>query len=203
MHIRSIPPEQQVATRWRNGGGSTREILRVGPEADFDWRFSLARVDRGGPFSTFRGYQRLSALIDGGPLTLQWPDGRELALAPRMKACAYAGDPPPQGLLEGEPALVCNLIARNGLDAQLLPRTLVGSMVFFDQAGVDWLLFLLSGEAELRFVEERHWLGRMHAQLLRGEGGSGRAVLEGGGEVLLARIGYPVGSDDYRQPAPG
>lgn len=189
MRIRPIPPELQPTKRWRNGGGSTREVLRVGPESDFEWRMSLARVDRSGPFSAYPGCQRHSALVDGGPLTLTWPDGSEMALAPRMKAHCYPGDPPPQGRLDGESALVCNLIARCAVDARLLPRTLVGSMVFFDQAGVDWLLFLLGGEAELRFGSERYWLGPLHALLLEGEGSPGRTVLEGGGELLLARIG--------------
>lgn len=190
MRIDAIPPESQPIQRWRNGGGSTREIVRVGPDTGFEWRASLARVERSGPFSAFPACHRHSALVDGGPLALAWADGRSLALEPRMKAHAYPGEPPPQGLLDGEAALVFNLIARSGLDARLLPRTLVGSMVFFDQAGVDWLLYLMSGEAELRLDDERHWLGPLHGLLLHGEGSQARAVLEGGGEIVLARIAH-------------
>lgn len=188
MRIEPIPPESQPRQAWRNGGGSTREIARSDLHGALEWRASLAQVDASGAFSAFPGCMRSSALVDGGPLTLEWPDGAELALEPRMRAHAYAGDPAPFGRLDGRPALVFNLIARKGLDVQLLPRTLVGSMLFFDQVGVDWLVCVLSGEAELRLGADRHWLGAQHAALLHGEGSSQRAVLDGGGELMLVRI---------------
>jgi len=41
---------------WKNGGGTTREILRVPAEPTaFDWRLSLATIDSPGPFSAFEG----------------------------------------------------------------------------------------------------------------------------------------------------
>lgn len=192
MRITPIPPEQQPMVRWRNGGGSTREIVRIGPESGYAWRASLARVDASGPFSAFPGYRRFSCLVDGGPLSLHWEDGRHLDLAPRLRAHAYAGAPAPVGRLESEAAWVFNLIAAEHLDeVQLIPRTLVGSMVFFDQAGTDWLVYLIGGEADLRLGDARHWLGGGHAVLLHGEGGGQRAVLDGGGEVVLAKVvGY-------------
>lgn len=189
MRITPIPPEQQPVVRWRNGGGSTREIVRIGPPDGYFWRASLARVEASGPFSAFPGYRRWSCLVDGGPLSLQWEDGRRLDLAPRLRAHAYAGVPAPVGHLEGEAAWVFNLIAAEILDeVQLIPRTLVGSMVFFDQAGCDWLVYLLGGEAQLRLGDTHHWLGSGHAVLLHGDGGGQRAVLEGGGEVVLVKV---------------
>ena len=106
-----------------------------------------------------------------------------------MHAHAYAGDPPPYGELEGPFASVFNLIAADRrFDVQLLPRPLVGSMLLFDQAGTDWLIYLVGGEAELRIGDQRHWLGPQHAVLLQGEGSGARAVLEGSGEVVLAKV---------------
>lgn len=189
MRVEPIRPDQQPVLGWRNGGGSTREIVRVGPADAFAWRASLARVDASGPFSAFPGYRRWSCLVDGGPLSLAWDDGRSLDLAPRMRAHAYPGAPAPQGQLGGEFARVFNLIAAEHLsEVQLLPRTLVGSMVFFDQAKVDWLVYLLDGEARLRIGDAQHWLGSGHGLLLHGEGKGSRGVLEGGGEVVLARV---------------
>lgn len=189
MRITPIPPEQQPLVRWRNGGGITREIVRIGTETGYAWRASLAQVEASGPFSAFPSYRRWSCLVDGGPLTLEWADGRSLALAPRLRAHAYAGAPAPVGVLGGEFARVFNLIAAERLSAvQLLPRTLVGSMLFFDQADTDWLIYLIAGEASLRIDEQRHWLGGGHALLLQGDGRGGRAVLDGGGEVVLAKV---------------
>lgn len=189
MRITAIPPQAQTPLRWRNGRGSTREIVRVGAEDTFLWRSSLARIDASGPFSAFPLHRRWSCLLDGGPLHLQFDDGVRLPLEPRMRAHAYAGHPAPIGVLEGEFAIVFNVMAaRSGVEVQVLPRPLVGSMLLFDQAQVDWLIYLISGEASLRLNEERHWLGEQHALLLQGDGDGSRAVLEGGGEVILVKI---------------
>lgn len=197
MRITAIPPDSQPVQRWRNGAGSTREIMRVGSDDDLLWRASVARVDDSGPFSAFPAHRRWSCLLDGGPLHLLFPEGRQLALEPRMRAHAYAGDPPPIAALQGEFAILFNVMADPArVDVQVLPRPLVGSMVLFDQAHTDWLIYLISGEATLRIGEQRHWLGEQHALLLHGAGEGGRAILEGGGEVVLvkvARLGLPAG----------
>ena len=40
-----------VTVPWKNGGGLTREILKVPADADaFDWRLSLATIAAPGPF---------------------------------------------------------------------------------------------------------------------------------------------------------
>lgn len=44
---------------WRNGAGSTAEIVSVPPDADeFDWRVSIADVVDDGAFSVFEGIDR-------------------------------------------------------------------------------------------------------------------------------------------------
>lgn len=54
------------AVPWKNGGGVTREILRVPPEPTaFDWRLSLATIASPGPFSSFDGYHRTLVLVGG------------------------------------------------------------------------------------------------------------------------------------------
>lgn len=189
MRITAIPPQLQTPLPWRNGLGSTREIVRAGPEDGFLWRASIARVDASTPFSAFPGYQRWSCLLDGGPLVLAFADGTRLPLEPRMRAHAYPGHPAPLGVLDGEFAIVFNVMAaRSGVEVQVLPRPLVGSMLLFDQSHVEWLIYLISGDATLRIGEQRHWLGEQHALLLQGDGDGSRAVLEGGGEVMLVKI---------------
>jgi uncharacterized protein len=183
-----IQPEQQAAAPWRNGGGSTREVFRCGDPDAFRWRLSIARVERAGPFSAFPHHQRQIALLDGGPLELAWPDGATLAVAPRLKAHRLQDGEPPVATLGEAPALVANLIHAPEVDGELIPRPLVGSMVFFDQRGTDWLILMLSGEAEFRIGGRHQWLGSGHALHLAGDGSEGRGVLDGGGEVVLARV---------------
>jgi uncharacterized protein len=75
------------AVPWKNGGGVTREILRVPPEPTaFDWRLSLATIAAPGPFSSFDGYQRTLVLVRGPGVELDFGQhGRtQLTLAGQM-----------------------------------------------------------------------------------------------------------------------
>ena len=54
--LRTVP-----ATPWKNGGGSTRELVCWPPGAGtdaFGWRVSVARIAAAGPFSAFAGVDR-------------------------------------------------------------------------------------------------------------------------------------------------
>jgi uncharacterized protein len=189
MQIRIIGPEQQPTQAWRNGGGQTREIHREGAEQSFLWRASLAHIESSGPFSSFPGYQRLSCLVDGGPLTLIPVSGVPMAVEPRLRPFAYSGEERLSSLLLGPFATVFNVIANSQiLEAQLLPRPLVGSMVFFNEPGTDWLIYLLSGSANLRSASVQRPLGSQYAALLSSDGDGGRVVLDGGGEVILVKL---------------
>nr|WP_093167199.1 HutD family protein [Variovorax sp. YR216] len=68
-----------AATPWKNGGGVTREIVCSPPGAGvdrFDWRVSIATIDRPGPFSAFDGVDRVIMLLDGAGVRLHSRDGR-------------------------------------------------------------------------------------------------------------------------------
>lgn len=186
MRLSWIQPEAQSVVPWR--GGWTREIWRCGDPEHFRWRLSIARIDRDGPFSAFPQHRRQIALLDGGPLELGWSDGARLAITPRLKTYQLRDGTPPVAELSGVPALVANLIHLPEVEAELIPRPLVGSMVFFDQSETEWLILLLSGEAEFGIGSRHQWLGSGHALHLDGDGTEGRGVLDGGGEVVLARV---------------
>ena len=59
---------------WKNGGGVTREMLRVpaGGES-FDWRVSVAEIATSGKFSDFSGYHRTLVLLRGHGVSLDFP----------------------------------------------------------------------------------------------------------------------------------
>ncbi|MEO8119861.1 MAG: HutD family protein, partial [Rhodoferax sp.] len=62
---------------WKNGGGSTREIVCQPPGADmdnFDWRVSIATIAANGPFSVFVGVDRVIMLLDGAGVRLHAAD---------------------------------------------------------------------------------------------------------------------------------
>lgn len=58
-------------SRWRNGGGETREIVSWPPgAADFSWRVSIATIAQDGPFSVFAGIDRSITLLNGAGVHL-------------------------------------------------------------------------------------------------------------------------------------
>jgi environmental stress-induced protein Ves len=62
---------------WKNGGGTTSEILIEPPGADvahFDWRISMARIDQDGNFSSFSGVDRTLTVLSGA-MSLHLPAG--------------------------------------------------------------------------------------------------------------------------------
>jgi len=91
---------------WKNGGGSTTELLIEPPgatlAAGFLWRLSMAAVTGSGPFSTFPGIDRTLLLLDGGGLELDHgPHGRVLLAGP-LEPARFQGDWPTGGrLLDG------------------------------------------------------------------------------------------------------
>ena len=73
--------------------------------------------------------------------------------------------------------------------AELLHRPLVGPMVFFPEGGVQWLLHVVGGRARLKDRPEVPWLEQGDSLLLWSQDGEReRAILDGGAELLLARV---------------
>lgn len=113
---------------WKNGGGSTRDIVTA-PEgatlADFEWRVSVAEVEQDGPFSAFPEIDRVIMLIDGGGMTLV-VDGAMHQLG-RFDTLAFAG----------EATTTCRLPSGATRDLNLMTRRgrVVGSMRAVDVAG--------------------------------------------------------------------
>jgi len=82
------------AQPWRNGGGSTRQLL-TRPAGAREWtlRISLAEVDRDGPFSAFPGIERWFSVIDGNGVRLML-QGQQHELRPGHAPLRFSGDAP-------------------------------------------------------------------------------------------------------------
>lgn len=195
-----------TAQPWRNGAGRTREILRVrratgSPEAvpaeataidDWDARFSLADIEADTAFSVYPGVQRHQVLLSGEGHALAFADGSRREILPPRGRLAFSGDTPTQCRLIDGPVTVFNLMVRpDRLHAELLHRPLAGSMLFFPEAGVAWVGYVVSGSAHLHGESDTRRLSAGDSFLLRTEPGPDsprRTVLEGGGELLLTRL---------------
>ena len=98
-------------TPWRNGGGVTYEIACEPPAAAaFDWRLSLARIDRAGPFSDFSGYERAITLVSGAGCRLRGVRAEPIELR-EVGATA---------LFDGGAAVSCELLAGACFDLNLM-----------------------------------------------------------------------------------
>ncbi len=108
--------EDKPASAWRNGGGTTRELLawppnRGGVTADWDWRLSVAEVTASGPFSSFEGVQRWFAVLQGEGVQLNM-DGMGITLT--------GSSPPFQ--FDGAVSVGCQLLGGATQDFNLMVR---------------------------------------------------------------------------------
>jgi environmental stress-induced protein Ves len=110
VHLADVPP-----TPWKNGGGTTRELVAWPNAADWVWRLSVAEVASSGPFSTFDGVQRWFAVLAGAGvrLHLQAPGGAQTHdLTVRSAPLCFDGAVPTHCDLLGGPTQDFNLMLR-------------------------------------------------------------------------------------------
>ena len=88
------PPESFRTLPWRNGLGSTVELLLENStqRKEFSWRLSIASVATGGPFSDFSGYDRTLLLLEGAGLTLNNPNGPSITLNSSLDCAHFKGE---------------------------------------------------------------------------------------------------------------
>jgi uncharacterized protein len=82
------------AMPWKNGGGTTSEILIEPPGADianFDWRISMARIDQVGDFSRFPGVDRTLTVLSGA-MSLCVAEGERQPLDANSPPFAFPGE---------------------------------------------------------------------------------------------------------------
>ncbi|MES2385830.1 MAG: HutD family protein [Pseudomonadota bacterium] len=85
-----IPLEDVAPTPWRNGGGVTRELIAWPTPQDWDWRISVAEVEKDGPFSRFEGVERWFAVLGGAGVRLTL-DGRTHELTAQSAPIRFDG----------------------------------------------------------------------------------------------------------------
>ena len=112
--IHSFDTAALPATPWKNGGGTTREIVCQPAGAGMDsfvWRVSIASIAQAGPFSAFPGVDRVIMLLDGDGVRLHAP-GIDHALDTPGQPFAFSGDV----------ALDCDLLGGASTDFNVMAR---------------------------------------------------------------------------------
>ena len=103
---------------WKNGGGSTREVVCQPPGAGmdrFDWRVSTASIAQSGPFSVFPGIDRSIMLLDGDGVRLRCDGHFDHALDTPAQPFSFSGDVPVDCTLLGAESTDFNVMTRRGV----------------------------------------------------------------------------------------
>ncbi len=103
---------------WKNGGGSTQELVCWPPGAGmdgFEWRVSVATIATPGPFSAFPGVDRQIMLLAGDGVHLSsGAGGWEHTLDQPGAPLAFAGEAPVDCRMLGGASTDFNLMVRRG-----------------------------------------------------------------------------------------
>lgn len=186
---RLIPANEYRRERWKNGLGWTREIVRVPDNETWDWRLSIAEIERDAAFSSFAGIDRELVLLSGNGLRLKFGDGRVVELMPPHDRLRFSGEEVVTGELVDGITHDFNLMWRRGrVRTELLHRPLVGPMLFFTEPGVHWVVHLIAGQAVFDAASGLGHLWSGDTALLMPGDARTRHALQGGGELLAIRI---------------
>lgn len=152
-HLRDV-----AVTRWKNGEGTTRELLRLDDGTDFVLRVSIADVDGDAAFSLYPCIDRTLTVLRGAGIALIDATTGVIwnTLAGRFTSLAFAGERPLEGRLIDGPILDFNVMVRRGV-----------------------------AKARLRIVEARQIVPASQCRLLFVAQGTVRIAFETGGALTL------------------
>lgn len=171
---------------WKNGGGSTTEIV-VHPEGAgldaFEWRLSMATVASDGPFSVFAGIDRTLAVLEGEGIVLSIEGRPDTTLTRASLPLFFPADAPTSACLVSGPILDFNVMTRRGRFAHRVERLTASHTIPAPQAGSLAILLCAAGSATASSGATRETLGRHDAAIL--DTSSEVAVAEGGVAYLV------------------
>jgi environmental stress-induced protein Ves len=147
--LRLLPALGRSRQPWKNGGGSTSEVLLYPPEATFDdfgWRISVATIEHSGAFSVFPGIERSLHLLSAGEMCLHI-DGQEHQIDRHQALRSFAGEAIVSAQLPAgqAPLQVLNVMSKRGSYAHSLRLTEVNGPTELVLNGDFNVLFIQQG----------------------------------------------------------
>jgi environmental stress-induced protein Ves len=109
---------------WRNGGGTTRELLALPAGDAWRMRLSVADIERDGPFSAYPGVRRWFAVLQGAGVRLDFGTDGARTLTPADAPLAFDGALAPGCALVDGPTRDLNLMLRDARGT--MARVVVG-----------------------------------------------------------------------------
>lgn len=194
MHARILRNADYRRMRWKNGDGWTTELALFPPAAvdgvtSFDWRISIAEIQRDSAFSTFVNCERYIALLDGVGMELRFDAAPSVRLDRHLKFFRFAGEWKTESRLLSGPVRDFNVILRRAtVGAEVWNRPLVGAMVFLAAPGTTWFVYLVAGSAAIKNRQGTPTLEAGDSLLLEADETPENIVLTGGGDVLIVKL---------------
>ena len=154
-----LPAAGRVAKPWKNGGGSTADIV-VEPAGagldNFEWRISVATIAGNGPFSEFKGVDRSLSLLSDAPLRLLVDEVR-FPLDKQHPSLRFSGEARVRAEVQGGPHngqhagphTVLNVMSRRDCFAHLLSRHAFTAQREIELDAAINILFVQSGECQV------------------------------------------------------
>ncbi|MDX8540144.1 HutD family protein [Mesorhizobium abyssinicae] len=170
---------------WKNGGGTTTEIT-VSPDGagldDFDWRVSMARVETGGPFSSFAGIDRTLCVLEGQGIVLDIAGEPPAELIGPSAPFSFAADVPTAAALISGPITDLNVMTRRGRMTHTVERLTLATPLEIEARADTTLVLPLDGEIVLAGTTPER-LGPLDALVL--DRGASRQRLEPAASTIL------------------
>lgn len=121
-NIRIIRYEECESSLWKNGGGSTKQLLIWPKGADlsnFDFRISIATISSDAPFSLFHGIDRQLCILEGEGVRLHIKgndlgQSDEIVLRPNDPPLCFSGETQIESKLLDSQILDFNVMTRRG-----------------------------------------------------------------------------------------
>lgn len=120
-NIQIIRYEECESSLWKNGGGSTKQLLISPKDADltnFDYRISIATISSDGPFSIFPGIDRQLCILEGEGVKLLMSENgakpSELLLRPNQATFCFSGETQIESQLLDKQIIDFNVMTKRG-----------------------------------------------------------------------------------------
>lgn len=121
-NIQIIRYEECESSLWKNGGGSTKQLLIWPKGADlsnFDFRISIATISSDGPFSLFHGIDRQLCILEGEGVRLNIKrndlgQSEEIVLRPNDPPFCFSGETQIESKLLDNQVVDFNVMTRRG-----------------------------------------------------------------------------------------
>uniref|UniRef100_Q0HWV6 HutD-family protein n=1 Tax=Shewanella sp. (strain MR-7) TaxID=60481 RepID=Q0HWV6_SHESR len=121
-NIQIIRYEECESSLWKNGGGSTKQLM-IWPKgaelSNFDFRISIATISSDGPFSLFHGIDRQLCILEGEGVRLNIKrndlgQSEEIILSPNEQPFCFSGETQIESKRLANQILDFNVMTRRG-----------------------------------------------------------------------------------------